>query len=370
MNNTLLIGTGGCGNKLLNTAIDIIKGNFGLKNNYDYRFVNSNDGEMNILSNYDSRTNALPINGDGTGRNPIKAKEALSADRTKLINHFATYISKYTSAVIMSSGDGGFGNGSVSILSNVIKNLNPDIKINLLIAMPTISARKASLENAKSIYKDILSLRKSRVDKDGNSLPPIVNSVLFIDNSNMKDEDEFNNKSMKLFIDSLELGYGAFDTNDAFLVNGAERYKAIIPLDTTYRTLEDAINAAAKTSPFVFAPNVYNCTHLGGVIDKKYFNKDEILEKFEAKVFEKIEYGDGSQNLLVVGGCVMPDDHMRMLDEALNMINEANLEEESQFKFESVTNKKEQKSKKQENTSKANTAKALREMMDDDFWNM
>lgn len=360
MNNILLIGTGGCGNKLLNTAIDIINPRVDLQNNYDYRFINSNDNEIKSLSNYKPKENGLTINGDGTGGSQAKAKKSLAADKTKIINHFKSYIYKYQSVVIMSSSDGGFGSGSLPILTQAIRMIDSDIRINLLITQPKLSSRLIRLENALNSYMDILKLMEIS-NRDGVKM---INSVMFIDNNSMEDEEEFNKKTMELYIDSLELGGGALDTNDSLAINTADGYKAILPLSSDYKTLQKAIDEAIKTSPFVLPPNIYNCTHLGAIIKKDDFTKEEISDAFQAKIADKIEYGN--KNYIIVSGCKMPNDHMNMLQEAFNELQqETEKEEETTFNFNT---KPRQATVQKQETNEETEKQKLRNMMDADFW--
>ena len=170
MSNILTIGTGGCGNKLLESFLTILDNYEGLQSTYDGLFVNSNINEMSKLSHFNAQMNGLCISGNGTGRSPKKAKESIKLKRSKISNFFASRINNYEIVNMFSSADGGFGNGSITIISNIIRRLNPTVAINLLIAIPKISSRKASLENTLDLYEDILKLREKG----------IINSILFM----------------------------------------------------------------------------------------------------------------------------------------------------------------------------------------------
>lgn len=355
MNNTLLIGTGGCGNKLLNTAIDILSESFNLKSAYDYRFVNSNANEMSMLPNYDAITNGLIINGDGTGRSREKAKASIGSDKTKILNHFINIIDKYTSVLIMSSADGGFGNGSIFIIANVIKQLNSNIPVNLLIAMPRLSSSKAGLENSISLYQEILEMRKAN----------IVNSVQFIDNDKMRNEDSFNKNVMTQVINSLELGGGSLDSNDSLLINSANRYKVILPLQDKYKNLVDAIDASIKDSPFVMPTNLVNCSHLGAIFQKGNYQKEDVHERFRVKEFDKTEYGD--MDIIVLGGCVMPDDHVKLLSMKLDELNSTGEEEESTFEINTQIGNKSNVRQETKQSATSNKDK-LKGMINASFW--
>ena len=333
MSNILTIGTGGCGNKLLESFLTILDNYEGLQSTYDGLFVNSNINEMSKLSHFNAQMNGLCISGNGTGRSPKKAKESIKLKRSKISNFFASRINNYEIVNMFSSADGGFGNGSITIISNIIRRLNPTVAINLLIAIPKISSRKASLENTLDLYEDILKLREKG----------IINSILFIDNDNMVDEDTFNEKVCSLYLESIELGNGALDSNDSKLVNSANGYKVIFELDNRFRTMQEAIDGSIKVSPFVM-PSKYNCTHLGAVLVEDDFNKNEAINKFNPKDFDKADYG--SKNIIVLGGCQLPNEHMNNLKKALEELeNEDRVEEEIVFegRVKNKENKQEQK---------------------------
>ena len=351
MSNILTIGTGGCGNKLLESFLTILDNYEGLQSTYDGLFVNSNINEMSKLSHFNAQMNGLCISGNGTGRSPKKAKESIKLKRSKISNFFASRINNYEVVNIFSSADGGFGNGSITIMSNIIKRLKPNIDINLLIAMPKISSRKASLENALDLYEDILKLK----EKD------IINSILFIDNDKMVSEDVFNEEVCRLYIESIELGNGALDSNDSKLVNSANGYKVILELNNDMRTMQKAVDNSISNSPFV-TPSNFKCTHLGAVIVEEDFNKNEAINMFNPKDFDKTDYGN--KNIIVLGGCQLPNEHMNNLKNALEELdNEDRIDEEIVFEGRRKDNKNVSQVKE-----KVMTKQSLRDMLNDDFW--
>ena len=351
MGNILTIGTGGCGNKLLESFLTALDNYDGLRSTYDGLFVNSNVNEMSKLLHFNSSINGLCINGNGTGRNPKKAKESIKFDRSKISNFFAVRIKNYEVVNIFSSADGGFGNGSITIMSNIIKRLKPNIDINLLIAMPKISSRKASLENALDLYEDILELKEKG----------IINSILFIDNDKMVSEDVFNEEVCRLYIESIELGNGALDSNDSKLVNSADGYKVILELNNDMRTMQKAVDNSISNSPFV-TPSSFKCTHLGAVIVEEDFNKNEAINMFNPKDFDKTDYGN--KNIIVLGGCQLPNEHMNNLKNALEELdNEDRVDEEIVFEGRRKDNRNVSQVKE-----KVMTKQSLRDMLNDDFW--
>ena len=351
MNNTLVIGTGGCGNKLMNVFISLLNNRDELHASYDGIFVNSNKNEMEILDNCDLQRNALVINGDGTGRNASKAKKSIALDRVKVMNYFARIIDKYQSAIIMTSLDGGFGNGSVDIITKILKQLNPDIKIFLLGASAKLKSKKISLENTLSLYEDIKELMEIGQ----------IDSYMFIDNDKMEDEDEFNIRTMSLFLGSLELGEEALDSNDSLLVNFAKGYKMILPLSNKFNSVKDAIDDAIKKSPFVL-PNRIKCTHIYGTYNSDDYSEQNILSEYNITDFDKLVSSDNT--FLVLNGFADPDKHMATLNTAYELLDC----EEDEDEGEEFTFSKKKTVKTEPKAEKKSKKQRLRSMMDDSFW--
>lgn len=353
MNNTLLIGTGGCGDKLLDTFITLLNNRDNLHGSYDGVFINSNKNEMEILDNCDLQKNALTINGDGTGRNREKAKESIASDRVKVMNYFGRIIDKYQSIVIMTSCDGGFGSGSVPLICKVLKQLNPEVKIFLLGASAKLSSKKMSLDNTLSLYNDIKEL------KDRS----FVDSYLFIDNDKMDNEEEFNKRTMSLFLDSLELGEESLDSNDSLLVNFATGYKMILPLSSKFKTVREAIDDAMTKSPFVL-PSRTKCTHIYGTYNESDYTMQDVLQEYTITDFDKLVSSDN--NFIVMNGFGNPDKHMATINTAYELLcNESQEEDGSEEDFVFNKNKTESKNTKSEPKNKK---QRLRSMMDDSFW--
>lgn len=351
MNNTLVIGTGGCGNKLINTFVELLNSRDELHASYDSVFVNSNKNEMEILDNCDLQRNALVINGDGTGRNASKAKQSISLDRVKVMNYFARIIDKYQSAILMTSLDGGFGNGSVDIITKILKQLNPDIKIFLLGASAKLKSKKISLDNTLSLYTDIKRLIEIEQ----------IDSYMFIDNDKMDDEEEFNIRTMSLFLNSLELGEEALDSNDSLLVNFAKGYKMILPLSNKFNSVKDAIDDAIRKSPFVL-PNKIKCTHIYGTYNSDDYSEESILSEYTITDFDKLVSSDST--FLVLNGFADPDKHMATLNTAYELLDYEEDEDES----EEFTFNKKKTIKTEPKVEKKNKKQRLRSMMDDSFW--
>jgi hypothetical protein len=362
MSNILLVGSGGCGGKLLDTGLTIIDESFGLGNTYDPAFINSNLNEMEVLQHFKIGVNGIHITGQGTGRDREIAKYSIRDDSSKVYNYFAPKAPNYQMALVIFSADGGFGNGSIETICRVLKNLNPNLNITLLGAMPKYNSRKIAIENALLLHKDVLKLRKDNQllgeDETGNQvIGRLVDSVIYINNEMMDKEDidkelieamkededvskeeikrlmdketKFNFKVMEQVIQSLDLHGGAVDISDTLKVNSASGYRVILPLSDETQVLTEAIESSIENSPFVLPSELddkedeelIRCSHLVGVYDEDNFGKDDWQDIFDATVFEKNDYSEGT-NFIVANGFKMPTAHMNMLKNTLSKLNE------------------------------------------------
>ena len=345
MNNLLSIGLGGCGNKLLNAfmQLDSIK---------DGLFINSNINEMKNLSECNS-DNRLAIRGNGTGRSRRKAKESLKNDKDKISDYLAEKIMLYSQYQLISSGDGGFGSGSIGIVAKIIRFGRPDALIRVVLTFPKANSRRFSIENQLDCYNEILQLKK-----DG-----IINSIVIIDNNKMNNEDEFNKRCMSILLKSYDMVFNQIDENDLAITNFANGYSIPLELGAKGESLENAIDRAINNSPFLM-PNSFRCSHMLGIFQREVYDKEEALEIIKVKEFDKTEYG--YDNMLLLGGCKMPSNHFSKLEDELESLEEDD-EEEDEFMVKSIFRSK-RSNEAVTTTSSVVNKKQLREMLGDDFF--
>ena len=300
--------------------------------------------------------NRLAIKGNGTGRSRRKAKESLKNDREKISEYLGDKISLYSQYQLISSGDGGFGSGSIGIVAKIIKMGRPDAHIKAVLTFPKANSRRFSLENQLECYNEILQLKK-----DG-----IIDSVVFIDNNKMVNEDDFNRKCMGILLKSYNMVFNQIDENDLLITNFANGYT--IPLEVTAKgdSLETAIDKAINNSPFLM-PDSFRCSHLLGIFQREVFDKDEILEIIKVKEFDKTEYG--YENLLLLGGCKMPSKHFTRLEDDLELLNNDEDEDEDEFMVRSIfRSKRERESAIASESSSVASKRELRDMLGDDIF--
>ena len=345
MNNLLSIGLGGCGNKLLNAFMQ-------LDSTKDGIFINSNINEMKNLSECNS-DNRLAIRGNGTGRSRRKAKESLKNDKDKISDYLAEKIMLYSQYQLISSGDGGFGSGSIGIVAKIIRFGRPNALIRVVLTFPKANSRRFSIENQLDCYNEILQLKK-----DG-----IINSIVIIDNNKMNNEDEFNKRCMSILLKSYDMVFNQIDENDLAITNFANGYSIPLELGAKGESLENAIDRAINNSPFLM-PNSFRCSHMLGIFQREVYDKEEALEIIKVKEFDKTEYG--YDNMLLLGGCKMPSNHFSKLEDELESLEEDD-EEEDEFMVKSIFRSK-RNNEAVTTTSSVVNKKQLREMLGDDFF--
>lgn len=355
MSRIMLIGTGGCGGKLVNTAIGINRTNLNLNNEYDYLFINSNKNEMRNLKFYNPQM-GLELMGNGTGRNRSMAQESFKLEQNKVGNYFSKIKGTYDMYEIFTSADGGFGSGTCAPICKVIRRLNPNAIINVRAVMPRLSSKRINLENALALYGELATLIKNEV----------INNIQFINNEKMKNEDNFNLSVMRLLVESMELSGGAVDSNDMLRVNGGGKYKNVLKLDSNCVSLEDAIDEAVNKSPFIVT-DVTTCTHIGAVLVKGDFCKEDIYGTIYYKDFDKIDYGneENETNMIVITGCQLPISYIKIVEKELEDSQRNDIDANDDLDYKPSINSNRKARKFEVEVAKIET---IDDLFSDDFW--
>lgn len=346
MPNILSIGTGGCGNKMLEKLMSIIDVSE-LRNNYDGLFMNSNLTEMECLDHFNHKTNALIINGAGTGKDQSVGLQSVEADKSKIANTLSRLVDVYDAANIITSMDGGFGSSSISTLSKFLRQLKPELKINILAIAPKLESSEESLKNTLATYNMIKRLLGFTNDNN----KAIINGATIVDNEMMRNmsEDEFNEEVMQQYLDAFECAESGLDVNDQLRVASANGYRLPLQLNENIPNLKGSIDIAVNGSPFMI-PNSFNnffdnkekilVSHIAGVIDSEVFSIEDWRNIFRVKTFDKIV--DGELNSIVLGGLTMPNERMELYQIALKELSDIQINhKEDIFEFEIENNKTE-----------------------------
>lgn len=354
MANILLIGTGGCGNTLINDVKKYLNQKVGLSNIYDIAFINNNREDFASLE-YRTKLNSCAIEGTGSGTNAQVAKKSLQNDKSKFLNFILKKVNDSDLVYIVSSSDGGFGNGTILTIAEFIRTIMPKVGIGLLIANPAYKVGPTRIANTLRLYEEISKTYKSeleRINKEKQAnVPaqeiklPVFNSVQFIDNRKCSNDsmEEFNKLTIELFIESLELKSKNLDETDMLLVNSTHGYRGILPVSDSYRRLSDAIEKAALESPFLLPSEFFKddeheyldlkekikVRQAGAVFKTRGFVERDFLECFSLKSDKyKVAIDDNGNNMIVLAGINFPDNEMYKYNLELDRLLEESKKEE------------------------------------------
>lgn len=316
LKSTMFIGLGGAGNKLANEALNI-------EPSLNTIFVNSNRNEISNLSNFDSSLdNYLIVHGNGTGRNREKAIQDISNSKNLIIDYLGNQVNKFKNFVIIFATGGGFGCGSFKTITKVVyslaKRYGNEIGITLLPILPKFSNKRIDMQNTLLAYNDIVELKKDR----------IINNYCFIDNNKIRNINKFNNEVMKTVIEAYSLNNIELDINDARRIHDAYGYKLFLNLEDEFsEDVNDAIEYSISNSNFIIPNSFKNCSHLG-ISVKENFDSYSISDLFNVRDFDKSDYNDDN-NILVVSGCKEPINVIKRYEEYFNKsISEDSIDEE------------------------------------------
>lgn len=353
---TLFISLGGAGGKLLNELINVNSSINGI-------FINSNINEMKKLNNFNLENgNYLAINGNGSARNRLKTKQVLQKDKFKIMEFFSGIVQNYTTFVILTSMDGGFGAGAFETICKTLKVLGGKLKIetnvNFIGICPKLNSRRINIQNTIESYNDLIEL----VDNE------IIQSYQFINNENMIEEKSFNIEVVNSINKEYTIANEELDLNDSKLINNAIGYKVLLELNEDL-DLIDSINNAIENNNFIMPINVGYATHIGISIKEDCFSKEDILDKFNIRDFDKEDYNE-ENNLILLSGCESPTHIFEKYKECYLNFEEHKEKSNSKIEFNSVTSSNKNKIVKEDTTNKPKnslTKKDLRDLIDDIF---
>lgn len=345
---TIFIGTGGCGNNILDELLS-------LDGRYTGIFANTNIKEMQDLKHFNRERNVFFIsNANGTGRNREKVIEFIKEDQPKFID-FLTKFSTFETFTIITSADGGTGSGSTGMFAKAIKKLYPESVVNIVGVLPSLYEGEDSMKNTIGFWNDIMTLRKKG----------IINSIHFADNNKFKSEKQMNKKIAQDIHDSFSVNNIVIDDQDSKRVNNCVGYKVVLRLNPNIPKLEDAIDQAIQDSVFI-QPSSYDCNVLMATFDEDSYNKDNFRGKFNVLSVDKYDYNDEDRNIIVLGGCKMPNEAIELIELQLKEIEKKKkaLEDDEDLIIDIGNSKP----RIQKNKNKI-TPKDIKDMLsDDNFW--
>ena len=300
----LALGCGGCGNAQLDTLLKLDK-------RYSGIFFNTNMREMEGLKTFDRVRRCFFIpNADGTGKDRDIAEGYLKTEAPK----FAEMISKFVNqkyVVMLSSGNGGTGSKSVTMLPAVIKRFAPEKVISLMATMPSLNETDIDFKNAIDFWNETIE----RYEKGQ------ITNLMLVDNNKKGTEVEINQKALKSFDDIFNIVGGKLDGTDVSRVLNQRGYNVVLKLNSSITNLKDAVDKAIDDSVF-FVPENLECSVLVANVNTTHFSADEIKEMFPAYEFSKVNETTEGDTIIVLGGCEIPTAPIELIQEALKELNE------------------------------------------------
>lgn len=354
------IGCGGCGNKLLNTFLD-------LDPRYTGIFMNTNLAEMEDLEHFDRDRRCFYVpNADGTGKNRELAEEYIKEEAPK----FAEMIKKFTqtNVIFFASANGGTGSKAIIMLSRLVKKLCPDKTISIVGTFPSIKESDIDFDNAIDFWNELNTYKYNEMTKKG-----FIDNIQLIDNNKLSDENEINIRAMKELDESFSISEGKLDNTDVKRYHTSKGYKVILKLDDSNMSLKNTIDKAIANSMY-YIPSNLDCDVMVGDINISNFKIPEIQDEIEVFGFKKFNEKTEGESLLLLGGCVMPTDAIELVQEASKELRRKKKQRSIQEnyivrKHENQNDVIEDKEVKTKTSSKV-TSEDLKAMFDDDdFWN-
>ena len=329
-------------------------------------FINSALGDIVNLKNYDTVDHFLFAGQDGSGKNRDVAKGFVKKRIQALIDVLIKY-SEQKNCYIFCSSDGGSGSGSSILIAKALRKACPDKNIGIIGIIPKLSENQISLKNATEFWNDLINLKNKK----------LVDTIYLIDNNKRHTYEEINKEATKALDMAFSLNTfdttGTIDQNDSNRVNTAIGYNFIMPLDVKYTNLQMAIDNSIKNSVFLPPPS-YDCDYLGAVVQKEYFNVEDLRSKFEVFKVDYCGYSN-SENVIVLSGLSVPREGIDILQVALKDVED---KVKSKYKEndlhvwvkddEAIIEKDIDKGESNTINSSTVNAQTLEKMFSDNFW--
>lgn len=347
----LLIGSGRCGNHIVNDMIE-------MDGRYTGLFMNTTEVDLADLPHANTRNTFIIPNASGTGKNRNLAKEYVIEEEEKVADRIMRY-NQQDVIIAIASADGGSGSGITPLLMNVTKHMTEDKTINLVAVLPRYDEGKRSIENTLDFWNEVATLYKQGV----------INSIMLVDNNKRNTDEEINEK-LVVELDACLGAEGLTDETDSWVVNNDIGYKIVLDLEEGYDTVEEAIDNCIKESVFVYPDEGFKrCNSILGVMNPEAYDLEEAKEQYVAREFKKFGASD-EFNTLILGGCRIPKE---AIDVYVNLLKEANKEsaldnddlDDLTINTESITPKKKVPKTKTINKKPSARGKSLKDKLKD-----
>lgn len=305
----LLVGTGRCGNHIVNDMLE-------LDGRYTGLFVNTTEVDLSDLPHAKQRNTFIIPNASGTGKNRSLAKQYVQEEQEKIADRVLRYMQQDV-VICIASADGGSGSGITPLLMKVTKAMTEDKTINLVAVLPRYNEGKRALENTIDFWNEAIKLYKQG----------IINSIMLVDNNKRETDLEVNEKLIEE-LDACLGAEGLTDETDSWVVNNDRGYKIVLNLEEGYDDIDEAINACIHESVFVYPDEGFKkCNSILGVLNPDAYDIEKAKEQYSSKEFKK--FGESEEyNTLILGGCKIPKEAINVYSGLLEDIKK---EEESEI---------------------------------------
>lgn len=350
----LLLGSGQCGNRLVNMMLEKDKRYTGL-------FNNANLKDMEYLSNFDINRNVFYIpNATGTGKSRELAEKYVKEEIQKLIDMILKYAIQDT-IIIFASADGGYGSGSLKPTVRAIKRACPEKSINVVAVFPTLMEGEIAFKNTIAFWNDLVNLKNKG----------LIDSIQIIDNNKRKTLDEINECAVEELDYTLGFNADNIDETDSKRINTAKGYKTILKLDDRYRSIDVAIDNAIKNSVFSQPPS-YDCSYLGVSVKKESFFADDFKTKFDSLESPLCGYNN-EENIVLLSGLAMPKETIEIIQMALKDIEirkteRIHVDDDLLIQTNNIIKNTDKKKEIKSELRSTISSKDLNNLFDDNFW--
>lgn len=293
----LLLGTGQCGCILVN---DMIKRN----QRYAGIFLNSSLGDLSNLE-HAKESNTFVFNGtDGAGGYRDLAKTFVQDDFMRM-STFLVKFKQFKVITIFSSLDGGTGSGSLPLIIKLLKaKLFPDVIINLVGVLPSLTEDKLKLENTLECLRDL------------DSVSQYLNNIRFINNNTRKEYSEINYEAVKMIDMSYSImgknAIGNIDLQDSKNVNLCQGYGVTLSLPDRNNNIKESIRVAIENSVFAL-PESLECIYGAINVKANKYDVNEIKDYFYASERIYSTCNDDKFNCITLGGCDLPENVISLI---------------------------------------------------------
>ena len=315
--NLLVCGLGQCGGILA----DLTKER---NRRYSTIYVNSSLGDTKGLKYADIDSNVFIYAGaDGSGRDRNKAGKFVGQDRLRLASFIKRY-EQFKYMLIFTSLGGGTGAGTVKEFIKTVKKIFPDMIINVVGVLPSLSEEKLQLQNAIDTCADL------------GDISSLINDIKFIDNNKRKSYAAINEEAIATIDDSYRmLGHsevGSIDENNLTRVTTAVGYGVVLNLPRRYTSIEEAITTAQQDSVFAI-PNSLECSYAAVNVTDNY-NVTELTTLIEAD--ETIyKTTNRKYDIVALGGCNFPTEVIMDIEDELKSRESKRSNRDRGFNFRS-----------------------------------